>query len=425
MLALENPQLCLMLLRACEGMPKLTYTMRTCHHQYLQVPAAHFEQEIIGALRQIVVAGGPYFGDFQIRLSALPVSLGGLGIQLPSHVLHFAYCSSALASFDLQQSILRWDDRSVPTPVLELVTTFSNLVHPEVQADAVQLSSNILLPHKNLQLYMARVFFESERRRLLLHPYISSKDQCTRRRFLGILESTTTKLASAWLFALPNGGLCQRMTPLEFMAAVSLRMLMPQFNLGAACQQKSCGVPMDIYGYHAMLCNGHLLGRHNLVRDALYDLMVKARFHPIKDAQVTCLGNRHEQLSNFRPADLLVAGDDFEKDCIDITVVSPIVSNNQPAIVVGVKAETAERLKYQKHQVACEQAGLGFQAFAIDVFGVPAKESLKILHRICSRLMREGGYPLHMATSICFRRVSFAVQLGVARLFVASRAVSA
>jgi hypothetical protein len=413
-----------MLLRVCEGMPKLTYTLRTCHPHHLQGPAVYFEQEIVAALRQIVVAGGPHFGDFQIRLSALPVSLGGLGIQLPSDVLRFAFCASALASFDLQQSILGHEDRTVPPQVLELVATYSTVVHPEVQEDAVQLSSNILLPHQNLQLYMARVFFESERRRLLLHTYISSKDQCTRRRFLGILESTTSKLASAWLFALPNGGLCQRMTPLEFMAAVSLRLLMPQFNLGATCQQRSCGAVMDIYGYHAMLCNGHLLGRHNLVRDALYDMMVKARFHPIKDAQVTCLGHRHGQLSNFRPADLLVAGDDFEKDCIDITVVSPIVTNHQPTIVVGAKAETAERLKYQKHRAACEQAGLGFKAFAIDVFGVPAKESLKILHRICSRLMREGGYPEHMATSICFRRVSFAVQLGVARLFVASRTVS-
>jgi hypothetical protein len=424
MLALEDPQLCLMLLRACEGMPKLMYTWRTIHPQYLHEPAMHFEDELIAALRRILVADGPHFGDFQVRLSTLPVSLGGLGIQLPSDILHFAFSASAIASFDLQQSILGIDDRIVPNPILGLVHAFTLHVYPDAPEQASQLSSTILSPHDNLQLFMARILFDSERLRLLHHSYITNKDDSTRRRFLGILESTTTKLASAWLFALPNGGLCQRMTPLEFMAAICLRLLMPQFALGSTCHQKSCGVPMDIYGYHSMICNGHLLGRHNLVRDALFDIMMKARFNPVKDAQVTCLGLRHGQLTNFRPADLLVSGDDFEKDCIDITVVSPIITNHQPVIVVGAKAESAERLKYQKHQAACEQAGLGFKAFAIDVFGVPAKESLKVLHRICSRMMREGDYPEHMATAICFRRVSFAVQLGVARLFIASRAIS-
>jgi hypothetical protein len=118
---------------------------------------------------------------------------------------------------------------------------------------------------------------------------------------------------------------------------------------------------------------------------------------------------------------LLIAGDDFDQDCVDVTVVSPLVTNNQPEIVVGKKAEEAEKKKYQKHQVACENAGYGFKAFAVDVFGVLAPDSLKLLRRVISRLIRESDYPEYMASSISFRRISFSVQLGVARQFVSCR----
>jgi hypothetical protein len=131
---------------------------------------------------------------------------------------------------------------------------------------------------------------------------------------------------------------------------------------------------------------------------------------------------RSDRPTAFRPADLLISGDDFDRDCVDVTVVSPIITNNQPEVVVGKKAEEAERRKYTKHQAACENSGFGFKAFATDVFGVVTSSSMKLLHRICSRLVREADYPAYMASAICLRRVSFSVQLGVARMFVGCRA---
>jgi hypothetical protein len=178
-----------------------------------------------------------------------------------------------------------------------------------------------------------------------------------------------------------------------------------------------------MYGYHALVCRGHLLPRHNLVRDALHELLVKARFHPVKDAPVTCLGKRSGQPTLLRPADLLISGDDYDRDCVDVTVVSPLVSGNQPEVVVGKMAAEAERRKGIKHLAACEQAGLGFKAFAMDVFGVMAPDALVLMNRIIHRLIRECDYPKYMASSICYRRVSMALQMGVARQFLASRPV--
>lgn len=418
---LEDPQLCLLLLRACEGMPKLMYCWRTVSPDYLRESSARFERELIEALRKITVADGPHFGSFQVRLSTLPVSLGGLGIQLPSDILNFAFVASAIASDGLQRGILGLEDSDFPPWIPAMVDAFSGTVFDDDGAQAAQLSQHVLLPQPQLQLFMARTYYESQRAKLMHHPYITGRDEETRRRFEGVLASFVRKDASCWLFALPNGGLGQRMTPLEFQAAMSFRLLMPQFERGSICCQKHCGATLDEFGYHALVCKSHFLSRHNLVRDALFDLTLKARFAPMKDAPVTCLGHRSGQPTALRPADLLIAGDDFDQDCVDVTVVSPLVTNNQPEVVVGKKAGEAEKRKYQKHREACENAGFGFKAFAMDVFGVLADDAFKLLQRVCSRLIREADYPKYMASSICYRRISFSVQLGVARQFVACR----
>jgi hypothetical protein len=385
-------------------------------------------------MRKIIVADGPSFGDFQFRLSALPVSCGGLGIYRPSDIIQFAYPASVLSSLRLQQEVLGLATQEVSPIVTHMVQSFAGQVRdsaPEITeltntilARGTQPLENVPLPLHNLQFYLARLFFEATRSRLLSHQYITSKDEATSRRFRAILDSNMFPGASAWLFALPNGGLGQRMSPLEFQSAASLRLLIPQFEVDAKCRQHKCTATMDIYGYHALVCRGHLTLRHNTVRDALYDLLLKARFSPEKDAPVYCFGYRSGGRSAiYRPADILMAGDDFDRDCVDITVVSPLVTSNQSRVVVGKAAEEAESRKVTKHRVPCEQAGFGFKPFAVDVFGVMSKSAYKFLQRVCSKLVREVGYSQHLAWSICVRKISFSVQLGVAQQLIACRGV--
>ena len=293
----------------------------------------------------------------------------------------------------------------------------------EVFSRAFPASNTAAVPLNNIQLFLARAFFEAERARLPDHTYVTSKDEPTQRRFRAILDSNCRSGVSSWLFALPNGGMGQRMTPLEFQAAACLRLLIPQFAPGSMCCQRTCTAAMDIYGYHALVCRGHMLSRHNMVRDALFELMLKARFDPMKDAPVTCLGMQSGRPAAFRPADILMAGDDFDRDCVDVTVVSPLVSNNQREVEVGKAAQSAEDRKIAKHQAACEAAGYGFKAFAVDVFGVMGKESSRLLWRIRNRMVRETCCAEYKATAICVRRMSMSVQLGVARQVIASREI--
>ena len=427
---LRDPQLCLLLLRACEGMPKLVYSWRTTPPEFLSREARRFDRVVLDALRWIVVGDGANFSNFSKRLATLPVSLGGLGVQLPSDLRDFAFCASALSSFHAQQAIL---GNALPPTRLDIPDSLdqylSFAIEQMTEADPQALREEILhrtfdadvaVPPFNAQLFMARAFYESKQAQLLRHNYISSKDVNDQRRFRGIIKSNSHPGASAWLFAIPHDGLHQRMTPLEFQSAVCLRLLIPQFSRGSLCQQRTCTAEMDRYGYHALVCRGHMLPRHNTVRDALFNLMLYGGFNPVKDAPVTCLGTHSDRPHALRPADILMAGENNDYDCVDVTVVSPIVSNRQPEIIVGEAAQKAENMKIEKHAEACDHAGYGFKAFAVDVFGVIANESSELLKRVREKMMRETCCAKYKAISICQRRISIAVQIGVARQLLAS-----
>jgi hypothetical protein len=147
-----------------------------------------------------------------------------------------------------------------------------------------------------------------------------------------------------------------------------------------------------------------------------------ARFSPMKDAPVQCLGK--QQGVAYRPADILLAGDDYTQDCVDVCVVSPLSLRMASDVVIGQKVEEAERAKYQKHEEACHNAAYGFKAFAVDVFGIVAKKSFKFLNRIRNAMARATGRPRWLATAICYRRISMSIQLGVTRQIVAQLAES-
>jgi len=420
MMALQDPQVCLMLLRSCEMMPKLVYCWRTTHPSFLGPVAKKLDEEVESTLRDIVVAGGPHFGAFQLALASLPVRLGGLGVFLPSDVASYAYAASLLSSMPLQNAILGVDPGLIPQFVRNLVKTFAETVYPSDPDQALELYEETLQPQTKHQETMALDFFAAKRRVLLDHDYIQRQSAKVRRRFRYVLDSAVeAPLASSWLFALPNAGMNQRMAPREYQVSLAFRLLMPQFPQGHRCQGKGCTQDMDEHGYHALFCTGKtFFDRHQTVRDALYDLAVLAGFHPVKDAYVECLGWNGARL---RPADLKISGDgDFAFDCVDVTVVCPFSSTERSTgdLVVGKKAKNAEEQKYHKHEEACHNAAYGFKAFSMEVFGALGTRSMELLNRIRKAMVRTG-HAGKKATAICYRKTSIALQRGIVRQVLA------
>ena len=123
-------------------------------------------------------------------------------------------------------------------------------------------------------------------------------------------------------------------------------------------------------------------------------------------------------MTNFRPADVLLNWD-RPQTCVDVTIVSPIKSIRPATFVPGLAARAAQDVKYAKHADVCGASGYGFKAFAADAFGVLAPDARQMLLRIASLLQITKMYPEYLARQIVFRRISFAIQLGVARQLVA------
>lgn len=102
--------------------------------------------------------------------------------------------------------------------------------------------------------------------------------------------------------------------------------------------------------------------------------------------------------------------------CIDVTVVSPLATNNQPYIIVGKIAKDAElRTHTHKHLKPCEQIENASKLSRWMYLESRRKKSRGLLRRIETRLVRFEGYPTYNAAATCLRRVSFAAHLGVAR----------
>nr|GEV07016.1 initiator tRNA phosphoribosyl transferase [Tanacetum cinerariifolium] len=77
---INNPQCELLLLRACAGVSKLYFAIRTCSPWVFERAQRSFDAALHSALERIVTTSGPGFDDCQWRLATLPFAFGWLGV---------------------------------------------------------------------------------------------------------------------------------------------------------------------------------------------------------------------------------------------------------------------------------------------------------------------------------------------------------
>ncbi len=81
--------------------------------------------------------------------------------------------------------------------------------------------------------------------------------------------------------------------------------------------------------------------------------------------------------------------------------------------------ENAASGKDRKHRPNCEGVGKGFIPFAIDVCGILDGQAAKLLSRFSRGYATAYGQTNSWARAICHQRVSFALQLAIARQLIA------
>jgi hypothetical protein len=244
----------------------------------------------------------------------------------------------------------------------------------------------------------------------------------------GTFPASVFSLSSDWLLAVPNPAYGQVMVPILFRAALALRMLIPFSSARASgrCPAHNCKFEgtSDRFGYHALSCLGAgngMKNRHNTVVQAVSDLARQASLQPKIDPLIQCWKSDEKTgiVHLLRPADVLMDGDRGpQTTCVDVTVVSPL----SPA-----KAETTEgwslgrtllnavKEKRKKHESACSLSGMTFIPFGVDVLGLVDEAAWDLITRMASRQARRSKMPFSQVLCVYRRRISFAIQLGVAR----------
>lgn len=96
---------------------------------------------------------------------------------------------------------------------------------------------------------------------------------------------------------------------------------------------------------------------------------------------MVCLGLPLSQVATYGPADLLTGWEDFDQDCVDITVASPVATMISLKWKKFTEEEEEELRKHRKNCLPRERSGYGLQAIAVVVFGVMATNSHGLLRR--------------------------------------------
>ena len=103
--------------------------------------------------------------------------------------------------------------------------------------------------------------------------------------------------------------------------------------------------------------------------------------------------------------------------CVDLTGVSPLVGLGNHAFTAGQAALKAASCKVTKHEKACLDNQHAFIPFAFDTFGFLASEAVELLKRV-QRVMH-GNVTTPRSLNVVFKRLSFAIQKGLAAQLVA------
>jgi len=441
LLELKDPQVIYMLLRYCLGSNRLIYRLRTTHPDHIGTAAKLFDEALLRIHTAVLVENGPGFGDFQFELTSLPISNGGLGIHRLKDLKLFTFLASFSSSFDLSKRMfpsISADKSALLQPQLD---EFMRRIHPSVTVDRNELLGTP-------QRLLAQSFFSSQKVILREHPYLSNADANIKsaqsyildacastpvsRRPVIVLSPTASAstapvpLTSQWLSAFPNEGLGQKLSSLEFRAAIYLRLLIPFRNNqfpSRQCTAKGCTASYsnDRFGYHTLSCGGkgnRRTARHDTIMDALFQLLSTTGFHPVRNAPVFCLGLNG---ASQRPADILIYDHTGAPTCIDGTCCSPLSeakANSASSSTLGLLCQTACQQKVHKHEEDCRRAGYSFLPFSCDVSGFSTHTASALLDRIASSYAARNDTPFGCALNLIRRKISLAIQRGVARQLI-------
>ncbi|KAJ0925533.1 putative reverse transcriptase domain, exostosin [Helianthus annuus] len=362
-----------------------------------------------GALEDIVVCGGAFFGDLQWRLASLPTRFRGLGICTAEDASSYAFVASRAQSWGLQDHILRECGGDVLDSDYRSALDLLHSSLPDLDIGGFYIKDTA--PPKSQKILANALYGEIVKRfeeKFVLSP---------RQRV--VFECLRAPHAQDFLSVAPIEGLGQHMSAMEYRAILRYRLMIPLFPVDEPCPvcRKAC---LDSFGEHT-IHSKELPGfkyRHDWVRDVLCDVLKRAGISAKKEAPVNFLTGPLEGRSTLRQADILVFGWEGGKHaCVDLTGVSPLVGLKDKSFVVGQAVLKAEASIVAKHEKACLENQHVFVPFAFDTFGGLAPDAVRLLNRV-QKVVNSNSSLLKVSNFVS-SRIGFSIQKGVAAQLVA------
>ncbi|GKB91303.1 hypothetical protein Tco_0963575 [Tanacetum coccineum] len=361
---INDPQCELLLIRACAGVSKLYFAMRTCPPRVFESAQLSFDMALRSALERIVTASGSGFGDWQWRLATLPFAFGGLGIYSAGDVLNYAFIASRLQSATLQTKLLRDVGIVAPGSTFDdALCVFNNAMEIDFLSNPSEVAAPKLMK-KMADIYFTRVTKDAE------SSYSLSPRQ------MALWQSQKEDHTSDWLRVVPISGLGQTMNGKTYRSVLCYRLGVPLFSVSKPCSACSRVFIEDIYGDHAISCAG-IIGikhRHNMVRDTLVDICFRSGISAGKEVDIGLDGGHDKKL---RPADMLLYSWDGGLDvCVDLTGSSPLTQTGMSDFAPGRAVTDAAQRKRGKYMTKCADIGYGFLPFSFSSFGELEKDAV-------------------------------------------------
>ena len=299
-------------------------------------------------------------------LSSFSLSRGGLGLRWSSDHSSAAFISSH--AFVLPGVITPYVAKSISNYNYSLESYDGNTILDDEMVD--------LLDGKHTQRQLSSRLENCQSTWLM-----AQLPSAQRVRMLSIQSSRS----SAWLQAAPSRGPVDMvLKPDEMQAALLHRLGCLTMNVDGdnCCPLCSEHVMLDSLGHHQLTCStgGFVVRRHNMIRDGLYHLCEIAGLNPEKER-----GSFSDDRS--RPADILIPNWVLGRSAaLDITVVSPLISQNiEGAGNMDVLA-AAEESKHRNNDKKCEDLGWVCIPLAVDSYGQWGEQAHKCFSDIANVL---------------------------------------
>ena len=388
---LEDPQVALHLLRRCASFSKFVYVARTTPPLLIRHALSECDDDIRDSLATFAAL---QLSDSAWSQAQLPLSRGGLGLRSVAE-----HCAAAFISSHI---------RALPSVVTEHLSSAVDMFGfqarrkmgvPEVDAFMADP------PHQRA--------LSSELDKLRSASLMEDSLLVDRMR----LQSCFAPRSSAWLAALPcKGPLDLTLKADEMQAALQHRLGLPLADPEERCTY--CDKELDVAGHHHITCShGSFVNpRHNKLRTALFELCAAAGLNPSEE-------EGGFERDRTRPADVLVQSWKLgQAAAFDLTVVSPLTSENLFGAGLDECVERAASLKHDQNDEKCSALGWLCVPLAVDSYGHWCVEAHTAFTEIALRLSVRTKVTFSIALSSIFHTLGVILARHNAIALIARRA---